>query len=103
MADPKEDRPDAVERLAKVRGVRWEWREGNVAGKSGSDMGVVAQEVEAVFPELVHTDPSGYKKVNYAGLIGPLIEAVKELDARVQALEEGNPPGASASPGGDQA
>ena len=35
----------------------------------------------------METEPSGLKKVNYAGLIGPLIEAVKELDARVRSLE----------------
>jgi hypothetical protein len=50
-------------------------------------MGVIAQEVERVFPELVTTDEQGRKTVNDFGLIGPLIEAVKELDARVTALE----------------
>jgi hypothetical protein len=43
--------------------------------------------VEKVFPELVTTDEQGNKQVAYDGLIGPLIEAVKELDARVRALE----------------
>jgi hypothetical protein len=83
--DPQDQ--DATERLAGLRGVTWVWREDNIVGKSGSDMGVIAQEIEAVFPELVETDSSGLKKVNYAGLIGPLIEAVKELDARVRSLE----------------
>ena len=50
-------------------------------------MGVVAQEVEKVFPALVSTDEHGRKHVAYIGLIAPLIEAVKELDARVRALE----------------
>ncbi len=50
-------------------------------------MGVIAQEVEKVFPELVTTDEQGRKKVEYEGLIAPLIEAVKELDERVRALE----------------
>ena len=50
-------------------------------------MGVIAQEVEKVFPELVTTDGQGRKKVEYEGLIAPLIEAVKELDERVRALE----------------
>jgi hypothetical protein len=53
-------------------------------------MGVIAQEVEAVFPELVTTDQQGLKRVNYLGLIAPLIEAVKELDDRVRALESGS-------------
>lgn len=58
-------------------------------------MGVIAQEVEAVFPELVGVSEQGYRTVNYAGLVAVLIEAVKELDARVQALErsQGEPAG----------
>lgn len=51
-------------------------------------MGVIAQEVERVFPELVTTDEHGRKRVDYIGLVAPLIEAVKELDERVRALEE---------------
>jgi hypothetical protein len=51
-------------------------------------MGVLAQEVERVFPELVTTDEQGHKRVNYIGLFAPLIEAVKELDERVRALEK---------------
>ena len=50
-------------------------------------MGVVAQDVEKVFPELVTTGRDGYKRVNYVGLIGPLIEAVKELDERLSRIE----------------
>lgn len=65
----------------------FQWGENAPPGHEGQDLGVIAQEVEEVFPELVHEDASGYKHVNYLGLIAPLIEAVKELDARVQALE----------------
>ncbi|MBV8950794.1 MAG: hypothetical protein JOZ99_07960, partial [Actinobacteria bacterium] len=39
------------------------------------------------FPDLVTTDERGFKLVNYAGLIAPLIEAVKELDTRISILE----------------
>jgi hypothetical protein len=56
--------------------------------KEQPGMGVIAQEVEKVFPELVTTDEQGRKKIEYEGLIAPLIEAVKELDDRVQSLEE---------------
>lgn len=47
----------------------------------------MAQEVEKVSPELVRPGPDGYKQVDYIGLIGPMIEAIKELDAGVQELE----------------
>jgi hypothetical protein len=74
--------------VSRLRGVQFEWRDDVPSGHRGRDLGVIAQEVEEVFPELVHTDERGYKSVNYVGLIAPLIEAVKELDARVQALEQ---------------
>ena len=48
---------------------------------------MIAQDVEKVFPELVETTPEGYKRVDYSGLIAPRIEAVKELDTRLQAVE----------------
>lgn len=74
--------------VRQLRGVSFEWGENAPAGHHGRDLGVIAQEVEEVFPELVHEDERGYKHVNYLGLIAPLIEAVKELDERVQALEQ---------------
>jgi hypothetical protein len=81
-------RNSAVERLRSLRGVTWRWRDGAPADvKQTPEMGVVAQDVEAEFPELVRVDKRGYKHVNYAGLIGPLIEAVKELDDRLRAVE----------------
>ena len=79
----------ATEKIQKLRGVTWEWREeAPPEAKEQPGMGVIAQEVEKVFPELVETTPEGLKRVNYEGLIAPLIEAVKELDERVRALEE---------------
>ena len=51
-------------------------------------IGIIAQEIEKVLPQLVNerTD-TGTKSVNYNGLIGVLIEAVKELSQRVEELE----------------
>ena len=71
---------NAVEVNNQLRGVRFEWK------KDGRpSYGVIAQELEQVLPELVSdTDP---KTVNYNGIIGVLIEAVKELSARVDELE----------------
>ncbi|AEV73126.1 hypothetical protein MycrhN_2540 [Mycolicibacterium rhodesiae NBB3] len=80
--------PTALERLRAIRGVSFAWREGVSAGTRERELGVIAQEVESVFPEAVVTDPqSGYKLVDYAGLVAVLIEAVKELDRRVERLE----------------
>jgi hypothetical protein len=51
---------------------------------SNTQVGVVAQDVEAVLPEAVTTDESGYKSVRYDELIPLLIEAVKELESKVK-------------------
>jgi hypothetical protein len=79
---------DIMPKISKIRGVTWEWSDDAPdEAKAQPGIGVIAQEVERVFPELVSTDENGIKRVYYAGLIGPLIEAVKELDARVRTLE----------------
>ena len=49
--------------------------------------GVIAQEVEAVLPEVVFQDPTGTKSVAYGNLVALLIEAVKELKAEVDSLK----------------
>lgn len=54
-----------------------------------TEFGVIAQQLETVFPELVHTakDEMGTKSVNYVGLIAPMIEATKELKDENAALK----------------
>jgi hypothetical protein len=51
------------------------------------DYGVIAQELEDVLPHAVDINSRGHKTVNYNSLIPLLIEAVKELSARVKELE----------------
>jgi Chaperone of endosialidase len=77
---------NVLERLEQLRGVSFEWNDtaapltGHTPGQR--DLGVIAQEVEAVFPELVTTwGDEGYKAVSYEKLTGVLIAAVKELKA----------------------
>ena len=49
--------------------------------------GVIAQEIEQEFPELVNTDSDGFKSVSYEGIAPILIEAVKELKAEKDELQ----------------
>ena len=51
------------------------------------EFGFIAQEVKELFPELVEQDTEGIYAVNYTGLIPVLVEAIKELQAKVEALE----------------
>ena len=74
---------DAVTLINQIRGVKFKWRESDAPS-----VGVIAQEVEEILPELVSTrSDNGDKSVNYNGLVGVLIEAVKELSSRVEHLE----------------
>jgi hypothetical protein len=80
----------ALSSVLALRGVRYEWnalgvQHGGTAG--ASQVGVLAQEVEKIYPELVSTDKEGYKAVNYAQLTPVLIEALKELAAQNEALK----------------
>ncbi|MDA9111980.1 tail fiber domain-containing protein [bacterium] len=76
-----------LDKVKEIRGVSFDWNDKQDTYK-GHDIGVIAQEVEAVYPELVHyraEDDS--KAVDYVKLTAVLIEAVKELSAKVEALE----------------
>lgn len=73
---------NALDIVSGLRGVSFTWKE---TGKSST--GVIAQEVEKVLPELV-TDKDGLKSVNYDGLIGVLIESIKELKEEIRVLKQ---------------
>lgn len=51
-------------------------------------MGLIAQEVEKIFPELVNTDKDGYKSINYTGLIPVMIESIKEQQHQIDELKK---------------
>jgi hypothetical protein len=81
---------DALSKVEAIRGVSYDWNEAGVALGLGTDkqIGVIAQEVEAVLPELVvQSAHEGYKTVKYDKLTALLIEAVKDLSAKVKTLE----------------
>lgn len=76
--------------LAGVQGVRFRWSEGGGAGRSGPDVGVIAQDVMNVLPEAVIEGVDGRPhRVTYEKLVPVLVEAVKELRERVEELERG--------------
>jgi hypothetical protein len=72
----------ALEMINQLNGISWNWKDTKKAS-----LGVSAQNVESVIPELVSNGAS-HKSVNYNGLIGILIEAVKEQGAQINALKE---------------
>jgi hypothetical protein len=81
---------NALDNVIKLNGVRYTWNDiAQEMGFSGKEeIGVLAQEVEAVYPEFVlYNNDTGYKMVSYSRLVAVLIEAVKELSAKVDKLE----------------
>jgi len=78
--------PNALDKVCKLGGYEFDWNSKQDVYE-GHDIGVIAQEVEAVFPELVTTRDSGYKAVKYEKLVAVLIEGIKELSAKVNELE----------------
>lgn len=78
LKDNIEPEENALEKIKQLNGKSWTWK------KDGTkDHGVIAQELEKVFPELV-IEEDGLKKVKYHSLIGVLIEAVKELSTKIK-------------------
>ncbi|MDB4414622.1 tail fiber domain-containing protein, partial [bacterium] len=85
--------PSALDKLEQINGVTYNWKElskeeeQKIHGNKGQDIGVIAQEIEKILPELVSTRSNGYKAVKYDKIVALLIEAIKELHAKVKVLE----------------
>ena len=81
---------NATDKVNAIGGYTFDWKEDieEVTSKSGKDVGIIAQELEKVLPELVTTRDNGYKGVDYPKLVALLIQSNKELAARIKKLEQ---------------
>ena len=77
---------NALDKVSKLGGYEFDWNAKQDVYE-GHDIGVIAQEVEAVFPELVTDRDNGFKAVKYEKLVPALIEAIKELKAEIESLK----------------
>jgi hypothetical protein len=82
--------PNALQKVELISGNTYDWKEGfdNIHPHKGNDVGVIAQEVEKVLPQVVIERDNGYKAVDYEKIVPLLIEAIKELSAKVKELEK---------------
>ena len=80
---------NALDKISKISGNTYDWKAENKAehGYEGNDVGVIAQEIEAVLPQLVQTRESGYKAVKYDKLVALLIEGIKEQQLQIEKLQ----------------
>ena len=74
--------PNALESVKQMRGVTY-----NKIGEEKQSVGVIAQELEEVVPQLVHTDEEGMKSVACGNITAVLIEALKEQQAQIEELK----------------
>jgi hypothetical protein len=78
-----------LEKVSKINGVSFNWNDKQTAYEVGKkDIGVIAQEIEEVLPELVTTRDNGYKAVRYEKIVALLIEAVKEQQTQINNLTD---------------
>jgi trimeric autotransporter adhesin len=88
----------ALANVMKLQGVTYYWKVKEFPDRYFNDrkqIGIIAQEIEKVYPELVQTDKDGYKSVDYSKLTPILLEAIKDqqkeidsLNARMKKIEE---------------
>ena len=75
------------DKISKLNGYEFDWiaKEG-IHENEGHDIGVIAQEVEKVIPEIVQTRDNGYKAVKYEKIVPLLIESIKEQQKQIDEL-----------------
>ena len=78
---------NALNKIESIGGYTYEWNDKQQT-YTGTDIGVIAQEIEAIAPELVIDRETGFKAVKYEKLVAILIEGIKELSAKVDELEK---------------
>ena len=78
---------EPLNKLSKVGGYTFIWNDKQDAYK-GKDVGVIAQEIEEILPEVVTTRGTGYKAVKYEKIVPLLIESIKELQKKVEDIEK---------------
>ena len=86
---------DSLEKVNQLQGVSFDWRIDEYPDQGfteGKQIGLIAQEVEEVIPEIVHTNDDGYKSVSYEKLTAVMVEAIKtqqkQLEEKQAQIEE---------------
>ncbi|MBB5647511.1 tail fiber domain-containing protein [Pedobacter cryoconitis] len=77
---------NVLQKIDQLRGVKFEYKDQHKYA-SGSKIGVIAQELQKVYPAMVTTGKDGFLKVDYTQLTGMLIQAVKEQQKQIEELQ----------------
>ena len=87
LKDNIEPIENPLEKMDKIGGYTFVWND-NQSTYKGKDVGVVAQEIQSVLPEIVATRANGYLGVKYEKIVPLLIESIKENTKKIKELEE---------------
>ncbi|HMW51541.1 MAG TPA: tail fiber domain-containing protein [Rhodocyclaceae bacterium] len=79
---------DALDKLSRLHGVHFDWREGAPSGVGRPAAGLIAQDVEGVLPEAVALGPDGWKGIDTTAVLALLVQAVKEQQVLIQRLRD---------------
>jgi len=80
-----------LEKLNQINGYEFDWiPKPGIHENEGHDIGVIAQEIEKILPDIVTTRDNGYKAVKYEKIVALLIEAIKDLQTQVNELKNGS-------------
>jgi hypothetical protein len=76
-----------LDKISKIGGYTYEWNDKSDKETGKKDIGVIAQEIEKVLPELVQNRENGYKAVKYDKIVALLVEGIKEQDKKITDLQ----------------
>jgi hypothetical protein len=76
-----------LEKMEKIGGYTFDWNDKQQT-YTGKDVGVIAQEIQEVLPQVVTTRGNGYKAVKYEKIVPLLIESIKELNKKIEDIEK---------------
>ena len=85
MASTKKIISIGYDKVKQIKGVSFDWN--NQAEHTGNEIGVIAQDIEKILPELVATRDDGYKAVRYEKIVALLIEAIKDQQSQIDELK----------------
>ncbi|MDQ3016806.1 MAG: tail fiber domain-containing protein, partial [Bacteroidota bacterium] len=80
---------NSLSNVLALQGIYYNWKKESFPEKQFDDKGQIgfaAQELEKIFPEMVHTDAEGYKTVDYSKMAPVLVEAIKEQQTQIAYL-----------------
>ncbi|MFH2035435.1 MAG: tail fiber domain-containing protein [Candidatus Zixiibacteriota bacterium] len=81
----------SLDKVMNLQGVQYRWRQNEYPEMNfpdGNQIGLIAQDVEKIIPEVVNKSEDGYKSIDYAKLVSVLIESIKEQQGQIETLSK---------------